>query len=393
MSCPQILEPVETKVASDIVQRVGKAITQEPPSLKLNTKIQHFLRHRREMVEGKIPLDWSMAEALAFGTLLDQQIPIRLSGQDSRRGTFSQRHSVLYDIETRERYIPWRNIASHQATMCVYNSPLSEAAVLGFDFGYSLDYPNLLVLWEAQFGDFVNGAQSVIDQYIVSSETKWGVTSNIVLLLPHGYHGQGPEHSSARLERFLQACAEDNIIVACCSTPANYYHVLRRQALRKIRKPLVLMTPKGLLRDKRCVSPLAELSNSQFQEIYPDHPTSNTIQRVIFCTGKVYFDLADFRQEHHIQNTALIRLEQLYPLHEQKLLDVLSAYQNIEKIVWCQEEPENMGAWSFIEPRLRKLLKREIDYACRAAAASPSTGSHAIHDLEQEALIHRAFHG
>jgi 2-oxoglutarate dehydrogenase E1 component len=393
LSCPQLLEPVETAVAPDIIQRVGLAITQEPKDLQLNSKIQHFLRHRRNMIEGKNPLDWSTAEALAFGTLLDQQIPIRLSGQDSRRGTFSQRHTVLYDVETRERYMPWKNISAQQATVCVYNSPLSEAAVLGFDFGYSLDFPNLLILWEAQFGDFVNGAQSVIDQYIVSSETKWGVTSNIVLLLPHGYHGQGPEHSSARLERFLQACAEDNIIVSYCSTPANYFHVLRRQALRKIRKPLVLMTPKGLLRDKRCVSPLEELSSSRFQEVYPDSPSKATIERVILCSGKVYFDLADFRKKNDIQNTALIRLEQLYPLHEQKLSEALASYQTIEKIVWCQEEPENMGAWNFIEPRLRKLLKRDIHYAGRAAAASPSTGSHAIHDLEQEALIHQAFHG
>ena len=393
LSCPQLLNPIKTAVPAEIIQRVGHAITQEPKDLKINPKILNLLHQRREMVEQKRALDWSMAEALAFGTLLEQGIPFRLSGQDSRRGTFSQRHSVLYDIETRERYIPLRNVSPKQATVCVYNSPLSEAAVLGFDYGYSLDYPNLLVLWEAQFGDFANGAQAIIDQYIVSSETKWGVTSNIILLLPHGYHGQGPEHSSARLERFLQACAEDNIIVAYCSTPANYFHILRRQALRKVRKPLILMTPKGLLRDKRCVSPLHELSQSQFQEIYSDDPAKPLVKRIIICTGKVYFDLADFRQKHNLNEVALIRVEQLYPLHEAKILEAIAPYQKIETVVWCQEEPQNMGAWQFMESRLRKLLGRDIFYAGRAAAASPATGSHAIHELEQEALLNQAFRG
>jgi 2-oxoglutarate dehydrogenase E1 component len=263
--------------------------------------------------------------------------------------------------------------------------------VLGFDYGYGLDFPDMLVLWEAQFGDFANGAQIMIDQYIVCSETKWGETSSIVLLLPHGYHGQGPEHSSARLERYLQACAEDNIQVAHPSTPASYFHILRRQALRKIKKPLILMTPKGMLRDARCTSPIAEFASGCFEEILPDTTASKDAKRVILCTGKVYFDLTDHRTAGNIKDTAIVRVEQLYPLHEKKLQDAVAKYAKAEKIVWCQEESANMGAWNFIEPRLRKLFGREILYAGRDASASTATGSHAIHDLEQRELVEQAF--
>jgi 2-oxoglutarate dehydrogenase E1 component len=343
------------------------------------------------MIEGKAPVDWSTAEALAFGSLLEGGIPVRLSGQDSRRGTFTQRHSVLYDVHTRERYTPLNNISPSQAKFCVYNSPLSEYAVLGFDFGYSLDFPNMLVLWEAQFGDFANGAQIMIDQYIVCSETKWGETSSIVLLLPHGYHGQGPEHSSARLERYLQACGEDNIQVAHPSTPASYYHILRRQAVRKIKKPLILMTPKGMLRDPRCTSPIADFAKGCFEEIIPDTTASADAKRVILCTGKVYFDLVDHLKENKITDAAIVRVEQLYPLHEKKLQAAVAKYAKAGKIVWCQEESANMGAWNFIEPRLRKLFGREIIYAGRDASASTATGSTAIHGLEQRQLISQAF--
>ena len=390
LSCPELLDPVETAVALPELESIGQAITKEPENFLLNPKIKRFLQVRRDMIAGKAPLDWSTAEAMAFGSLLQGGIPVRLSGQDSRRGTFSQRHAVLYDVKTRERYTPLNNLKEGQAKFCVYNSPLSENAVLGFDFGYTLDFPDMLVLWEAQFGDFANGAQIVTDQYIVCSETKWGETSGIVLLLPHGYHGQGPEHSSARLERFLQACAEDNIQVANPSTPASYFHILRRQAIRKIKKPLILMTPKGLLRDPRCTSPRDELAQGCFEEIIPDITVAKDAARVVLCSGKVYFDLADHRKNNKITDTAIIRVEQLYPLHEKKL-QTLCAQHKAEKIVWCQEESANMGAWTFIEPRLRKLFGRDILYAGRDASASTATGATAIHDLEQRELVNQAF--
>jgi len=373
------------------LREIGEAITVEPANLELNPKIKRWLQNRRDMVHGKTPLDWSTAEALAFGSLLEDGCPVRLSGQDSRRGTFTQRHSVLYDMKTRERYTPLNNIKPDQAKFCVYNSPLSEYAVLGFDYGYGLDFPNMLVLWEAQFGDFANGAQIIIDQYLVCSETKWGETSSLVMLLPHGYHGQGPEHSSARLERYLQACAEDNIQVSNPSTPASYFHLLRRQAIRKIKKPLIVMTPKGMLRDPRCTSPVAELATGRFEEILPDPAAPKDVKRLILCTGKVYFDLNDHRQAEKIANTAIIRLEQLYPYHEKKLQAIVAPYAKAEKIVWCQEESANMGAWSFLEPRLRKTFGRDIVYAGRDASASTATGAHAIHELEQHELIENAF--
>jgi 2-oxoglutarate dehydrogenase E1 component len=263
--------------------------------------------------------------------------------------------------------------------------------VLGFDYGYGLDFPDMLVLWEAQFGDFANGAQIIIDQYIVCSETKWGETSSIVLLLPHGYHGQGPEHSSARLERYLEACADDNIQVVNPSTPANYFHVLRRQALRKIKKPLIIMTPKGMLRDPRCTSPIGDLASGRFEEILPDPAAPKSAKRVILCSGKVYFDLADYRKAQKIEDTAIVRIEQLYPLHEKKLAAIVNATGKAEKMIWCQEESANMGPWSFIEPRLRKLFGRDIAYAGREASASTATGSHAIHELEQRQLVEQAF--
>jgi 2-oxoglutarate dehydrogenase E1 component len=391
LACPELLDPVETAVSLEKLQEIGAAITREPANIEINPKIKRWLQSRHDMVQGKAPLDWSTAEALAFGSLLESGYPVRLSGQDSRRGTFTQRHSVLYDVNTRERYKPLANIKPGQASFCVYNSPLSEYAVLGFDYGYGLDFPDMLVLWEAQFGDFANGAQIIIDQYIVCSETKWGETSSIVLLLPHGYHGQGPEHSSARLERYLQACAEDNIQVANPSTPASYFHILRRQALRKIKKPLVLMTPKGLLRDARCTSPIGDLAAGRFEEILPDPAAPKNAKRVIICSGKVYFDLVDHRKAEKIDDTAIIRVEQLYPLHEKKLQTAVAAHTQAEKIIWCQEESANMGAWPFMEPRLRKLLGRDILYAGRDASASTATGSHAIHELEQRELVNQAF--
>ncbi|MEJ0000024.1 MAG: 2-oxoglutarate dehydrogenase E1 component [Verrucomicrobiota bacterium] len=391
LACPELLDPVETAVPMETLREIGLAISQEPKNFELNPKIRRWLQQRREMIEGRAPLDWSTAEALAFGSLLETGYPVRLSGQDSRRGTFTQRHAVLYDAKTRTRYKPLNNIKPGQGTFCVYNSPLSEYAVLGFDYGYNLDFPEMLVLWEAQFGDFANGAQLIIDQYIACSETKWSETSSIVLLLPHGYHGQGPEHSSARLERYLQACGEDNIQVAYPSTPASYYHILRRQALRKIKKPLILMTPKGLLRDPRCTSPIGDLATGRFEEILPDPAAPKTAKRVILCTGKIYFELAEHRKAEKIQDTVILRVEQLYPLHEKKVQALVASYGKVEKLVWCQEESANMGAWSFIEPRLRRTFGRDILYAGRESSASTATGSHAIHELEQRELINQAF--
>ena len=391
LSTPEMLDPANTAVTLERLREVGMPLTSEPDEFALNPKIQRLIKQRREMVQGERPLDWGMAEALAFGTLLTEDIPVRLSGQDVRRGTFSHRHAVYYEVGTRRRYLPLRKLAPQQADFRIFNSPLTEAAVLGFEFGYSLDYPNMLLLWEAQFGDFANGAQVIIDQFIASSESKWNETSNIVLLLPHGYEGQGPEHSSGRLERFLQACAEDNIQVGNFTTPANLFHALRRQVYRPFNKPLVIMTPKSLLRDPRCTSSLEDLSEGEFREIIPDTKENASAKRVIFCTGKVYYDLEEYREQNNIDDAAIIRIEQHYPLHEARLREALRHHPEASQFVWCQEESENMGAWFFMEPRLRKLLGQEIIYAGRDASASPATGSRAIHLLEQTKLIEEAF--
>ena len=391
ISCPDLLKEVSTFVPAKKLADLGESISTIPTDFQINTKIRKLLDTRKAMAAGKVPLDWACAEHLAFASLLTQSVPIRLSGQDSRRGTFSQRHAAIYDLRTRARYIPLKNLSKNQASFCVYNSPLSEAAVLGFDYGYSLDCPEMLVLWEAQFGDFANGAQTQIDQYITSSESKWGTTSRLTLLLPHGYHGQGPEHSSARLERFLQLCAEDNMAVCYPTTPANYFHLLRRQALRKILKPLVVMTPKGLLRDARATSPVADLTRGSFEEILPDAEITKGARRVILCSGKVFYDLRDYRTKNNITDTAILRLEQIYPLHSHKLLSILSRHSPDAEIVWCQEESENMGAWSHLALKLQNLLGKKVRYSGRDASSSPATGSLAIHNLEQAQLVQEAF--
>ncbi len=391
LRCPDLLREVPTGVPAQKLATLGESISHIPSEFQINTKIRKLLDTRRAMAAGKVPLDWACAEHLAFASILTSGVPIRLSGQDSRRGTFSQRHSAIYDLNTGDHYIPLKHLAKNQASFCVYNSPLSEAAVLGFDYGYSLDCPEMLVLWEAQFGDFANGAQTQIDQYISSSESKWGTTSRLTLLLPHGYHGQGPEHSSARLERFLQLCAEDNMAVTYPSTPASYFHLLRRQALRKIIKPLIVMTPKGLLRDTRATSPAADLTHGSFEEILPDPQMPKGARRVILCSGKVYYDLCDFRDKNKIRDTAILRFEQIYPLHEKKLTAILSRHASDAELVWCQEESENMAAWSHLALRLQTLTGQKIRYAGRDASSSPATGSLAIHLLEQDQLIRSAF--
>jgi 2-oxoglutarate dehydrogenase E1 component len=316
-----------------------------------------------------------------------------LSGQDCERGTFSHRHAVLYDFETREKYVPLQHLDEKQERFCVYNSLLSEAAVLGFDYGYSLDYPRMLCVWEAQFGDFVNGAQVVIDQFIVSSESKWQRNSGIVLLLPHGYEGQGPEHSSARPERFLQACAENNIQVANLTTPAQLFHALRRQMHRDFRKPLIIMSPKSLLRHPSAVSRIDDFTSGSFQEIIDDPAAPAKPGRIVLCTGKVYYDLLEYREKNksNITDAAIVRVEQLYPLHRNRLAELFDKYGHNARLIWCQEEPQNMGAWSWIAPQLEEIFGHKAIYAGRDAAASPAVGALAIHKMERAALLQDAF--
>ncbi|HYL72559.1 MAG TPA: multifunctional oxoglutarate decarboxylase/oxoglutarate dehydrogenase thiamine pyrophosphate-binding subunit/dihydrolipoyllysine-residue succinyltransferase subunit [Bryobacteraceae bacterium] len=378
------------------LERVIEGITTFPAEFHVHPKLEGGLRKRREVLNGA-PMDWATAETLAFGTLVLEGTPVRLSGQDSGRGTFSQRHLELYDSETGDRYIPLRHLAPNQAHFDVFDSSLSEYAVMGFEFGYSVADPLTLVLWEAQFGDFANGAQIMIDQFISSAESKWGQPSGLVLLLPHGYEGQGPEHSSARIERFLQLCAEDNMQVVNASTPAQYFHVLRRQMhggpdRRGVRKPLIVFTPKRMLRHHSAVSRLDDLMTGQFHEVMDDvaHLDSTKVTRVLMCSGQVYYDLA----ERKIQNVPIIRLEQIYPFPTSALRVILGRYPASTEVVWVQEEPRNMGAWRFVEEQMQPILEdttRAIRYIGRPASASPSTGSLKRHQQEQAELVDAAF--
>src|SRR2546430_2030932 len=383
-----------TAISETTLKTIVDGLTRVPTGFEVQPKIQRIvLDHQHKVFEEGGPYEWHYAEALAFGSLLLEGIPIRLSGQDSSRGTFSTRHSVLYDAKTGKPYVPLMHLAEKQARICIYNSPLSESAVLGFDYGYSLDYPKVLGLWEAQFGDFINAAQTIIDQFIVSAESKWQQPSGIVLLLPHGYEGQGPEHSSARLERFLQACAEDNMQVCNLTTAAQYFHVLRRQMKRDFIKPLIIVTPKSLLRASFASSPAEEFVHGRFEEILgsPEVTPADRVKRIIFCSGKVYYDLLNYRTQRKIDDAAIIRVEQLYPLAEKKLREMLKPFSKNAKLVWCQEEPENMGAWTFIEPLLRTIFCSEIAYAGREASASPAVGALARHKREQARLVADAF--
>ena len=400
----------QTGVALDTLKEVGRRITAIPQDFHAHKTIQRLLQRRREMVETGTGIDWSMAEHLALGTLLNEGFPVRLSGQDSERGTFSQRHSVLFDQETERRYTPLKYVAPGQGRFEVINSMLSEEAVLAFEYGYTLAEPNALTLWEAQFGDFANGAQVVFDQFISSGERKWLRMSGLVCLLPHAYEGQGPEHSSARLERFLQLCAEDNWQVANCTTPANYFHILRRQLHRKFRKPLVIMTPKSLLRHKRVLSNLAELGpGTSFHRVLWDDAEvdrnisvrlrgDRDIRRVVLCSGKVYYDLFEARAAAGIDDVYLLRVEQYYPFPARSLISELGRFANAE-VVWAQEEPKNMGAWSFMEPNLEWVLQhlelaaKRPAYAGRPASAATATGLLSRHNQEQRALLEQALAG
>jgi len=399
----------KTAVKMERLKEVGAALTRLPDGYKPHRTVERMLKAKQGMIDSGTGIDWATAEALAFGTLLAEGYPVRLSGQDSTRGTFSQRHSGIIDQETEERYLPLNHISGEQASYEVVDSMLSEYAVLGFEYGYSLAEPNALTLWEAQFGDFANGAQIMIDQFISSGEKKWLRMSGLVMLLPHGYEGQGPEHSSARLERFLQMCAEDNWIVANCTTPANYFHILRRQLHRSFRKPLVMMTPKSLLRHKKAVSTLEEMSTgSSFHRcLWDDAQQGNSdttlreddkIRRVVICSGKVYYDLLEARDEQGLDDVYLLRLEQFYPFPAQSLSSELKRFPQAE-VVWCQEEPKNQGPWTFVEPNIEWVLGRigakwkRPAYTGRAAAASPATGLAKQHKAQQDALVNDALTG
>jgi len=388
-----------TAVDMKLLAEVGAALTRVPEGFKLNRKIARQLEQKRKAIETGEGIDWATAEALAFGTLLAEGTHVRLSGQDSGRGTFSQRHAVLIDQETEERYVPLNNIRPKQGVFEVIDSPLSEAAVLGFEYGYSLADPHALVLWEAQFGDFANGAQVIIDQFISSSEAKWLRMSGLVMLLPHGYEGQGPEHSSARLERFLQLCGEDNIQVCNITSAANYFHALRRQVRRNFRKPLVLMTPKSMLRAKEYMSRLDQMGpQTTFHRVFDDASElvpDDKVRRVVLTSGKVHFDIKKARDERGIKDIALVRIEQLHPFPFTALSKAVARYRNAE-FVWAQEEPENMGAWSFVDRRIEKVLT-DLDlahkrprYVGRPEAAAPATGLLKRHNKEQQALVDEA---
>jgi 2-oxoglutarate dehydrogenase E1 component len=396
----------QTWISEPSMQEIGKALSTPPENFNIHKTVERQLATKAVMFESGKAFDWATAEALAFGSLLGEGYPVRLSGQDSTRGTFSQRHSALIDQQTEERYHPLNNIKSGQSRYEVIDSMLSEYAVLGFEYGFSLAEPNALVMWEAQFGDFANGAQIMFDQFISSGESKWLRMSGLVMLLPHGFEGQGPEHSSARLERFLQMSAQDNWIVANCSTPANYFHILRRQVHRSFRKPLVLMTPKSLLRHKLCISQADDFTDgSSFHRVLWDdaqkgNSTTNLvadsdIKRVVMCSGKVYFDLLEERDARGIDDIYLLRVEQFYPFPALSLVKELERFTDAD-IVWCQEEPKNQGGWSFIEPNLEWVLTRikakhaRPRYAGRAASASPATGLASQHKIQQAALVNDA---
>ncbi len=387
---------VDTAVSTELLQEIARRITTLPKQFTPHAKIERLLQQRAAMGRDEAPIDWGMAETLAFGSLLLDKVLVRCSGQDSCRGTFSHRHAVLHDRVTGEKYMPLQHLAdpaSEQGQIRIYDSSLSEAAVLGFEYGYSLDYPDGLVIWEAQFGDFVNGAQVILDQFISSAEDKWRRLSGLVLLLPHGYEGQGPEHSSARFERFLQLCAEDNMQVVYPTTPAQYFHLLRRQVVRPWRKPLVIMSPKSLLRHPLATSSLGDLSSGGFRCVLGDKQVDGAlVNRVMLCTGKVYYDLYEQRRKRGDNRTALVRIEQLYPLRTNELKSVLDAFPKASELVWVQEEPANMGALNFIVPRLQPLAGgRHFRAVSRVESASPATGSHKAHVLEQQALMDDAF--
>jgi 2-oxoglutarate dehydrogenase E1 component len=377
------------------LKALGERAVKYPEGFALHPRVAQVMTNRAKMFRGEMPLDWGAAETLAYASILEEGNSIRLTGQDSGRGTFFHRHAVLHEQSTGECYVPLQHLAERQPAFQVTDSVLSEEAVLGFEYGYSTTDPSSLVIWEAQFGDFVNGAQVIIDQFISSGESKWGRLCGLAMFLPHGYEGQGPEHSSARLERFLQLCAENNMQVCVPSTPAQMYHMVRRQILRSLRKPLIVMTPKSLLRHEMAVSTLEDLANGEFanviDEIDVQAVKAANVKRVVLSSGKVYFDLLKARRATTNNEVALVRVEQLYPFPVAEMEAVMARYPNAREVVWCQEEPQNQGAWYQIRHRLQTLVgKRELLYAGRPPAAAPATGITKIHELEQRGLIEAA---
>ena len=392
-------DAADTAVPMTELKRLAERITTIPDHFKLHPLVEKVIKDRANMGRGEQMLDWGMGEHLGFASLVASGYAVRITGQDAGRGTFTHRHAVLHD-QARERwdagsYIPLQNVSENQAPFTVIDSVLSEEAVLGFEYGYSTAEPNALVIWEAQFGDFVNGAQVVIDQFISSGEVKWGRASGLTMMLPHGYEGQGPEHSSARIERFLQLCADHNIQVVQPTTPAQIFHLLRRQMIRLFRKPLVIMTPKSLLRNKDAVSPLSDLAKGHFETVIPDHEELNAskVKRVIMCSGKVYYDLVNTRKERGATDTAIIRLEQLYPFPHKAVAAELKKYPGATEIVWCQDEPQNQGAWFFVQHYIMENMTegQKLGYAGRPASASPAVGYYAKHNEQQKALLDAAF--
>ncbi len=394
-----VVDDWDTAISADDVARLGAQLSVLPDGFVLQKQVEKTLNDRKLMWQGQLELNWGAAEIMAYASLVDQGLLVRITGQDVGRGTFTHRHAILNDYTTGKEYVPLQHLAGEQtAPFIIYNSLLSEEAVLGFEYGYATTIPNGLIVWEAQFGDFANGAQVVIDQFITSGETKWERVCGLTMLLPHGFEGQGPEHSSARLERFLQLCAEDNIQVCVPTTPAQIFHLLRRQAVRPLRKPLVVMTPKSLLRHKLAVSPLTALQSGKFETVLPevDALDALAVKRIVLCTGKVYYDLLEKRREHNKQDTAIIRIEQLYPYPEEKLIAQLQQYPQAITVVWCQEEPRNQGAWWYIRSHIAETIDKthphihKLEFTGRLVAAAPACGSLSKHTQQQTALIYAA---
>lgn len=388
-------DPVKDNVSLDKLKQLADAVTTVPEDFTMQAQVKKAYADRVKMTQGELPLNWGYGEILAYATLLDAGHQVRLTGQDAGRGTFSHRHARLHDNLTGDTHTPLRHVSKDQAAFIVIDSLLSEEAVLAFEYGFSCSEPEGLTIWEAQFGDFANGAQVVIDQFITSGEQKWGRLSGLTMLLPHGYEGQGPEHSSARLERFLQLCAQDNIQVCTPTTPAQIFHLLRRQTLRNVRKPLIIMSPKSMLRNKLAVSKMEDLSNGCFDNVIAetDALKSKKVKRVVVCGGKVYYDLLQHRRDNNIEDIALIRVEQLYPFPDVEFAKVMKEYAHVDDIVWCQEEPKNQGAWLFIRDYLQDMLsgKQSLNYVGRAAAAAPAVGSAKKHKVEFDKLMKDAF--
>jgi 2-oxoglutarate dehydrogenase E1 component len=391
-------ERVQTGIELNRLKALGERITTFPQEMTLQARVAQVYVNRKKMIAGELPLDWGCAETLAYASILEDGFNVRLCGQDAGRGTFFHRHSVLHDQKYGETFIPLQHIKERQPRFQVIDSVLSEEAVMGFEYGYSTTEPDSLVIWEGQFGDFANGAQVIIDQFISSGEAKWGRLCGLTLFLPHGYEGQGPEHSSARLERFLQLCAENNMQVCVPSTPAQMFHMLRRQMLRSIRKPLIVMTPKSLLRHDLSVSSLEDLARGTFAQVIGEQDeiaAADKVRRVVFCSGKVYYDLLKARRKEKLNEVALVRIEQLYPFPTDEYEAVLKKYANARELVWCQEEPQNQGAWYNIRHRLQETSsgRRDVLYAGRAPAAAPATGLSKLHETEQATLVEAALRG